>query len=327
MFTHGDCLLPLDSLEKNAQYWDQCASRRKETITISGKVADEKGMPLPYVNIGVPEKNAGTLSDPDGSFEITLTAALLKDSLYFSSIGFETQKIPIQNASGPITIQLNSSAKMLNEVTIEAKKLKTKIARLGWMGGKDGVLPLDTIQGGGAVALLLEAPANPVYVEKLQVRLMYNSKDTLTLRLHFFDYDSIFDCPGKELLAKEILLQENKRFGWLRFDLSKHSIIVNNKKFFVAFEWIDDQQTRSRMLSGLRAWEKWKKEQYLAGNKKVEYLAPSEDLLYPSYKYHGNMMDWPGFKDLPPFTGLMIETGKSAETNALRTFERKTSFW
>jgi hypothetical protein len=324
-FIHGDCLLLLDSISKTPRYWDQCEARRKKTITISGKVVDEKGMPLSYVNIGVPEKNAGTLSDPDGSFEITLPSALLKDSLYFSSIGFETQKIAIQNASGSFTIQLNPSAKMLNEVTIEAKKLKTKIARLGWMGGKDGILPLDTIQGGGAVALLIEAPGNPVYAEKLQVRLMYNSKDTLTLRLHFFDYDSILDCPGTELLAKEILLQENKRFGWLRFDLSKHSIIVNKKKFFIAFEWIDDQQTRSRMLSGLRTWEKWKKEQYVAGNKKVEYIAPSADLL-PSYKYHGNMMDWPGFKDLPPFTGLMVETGKTAETSALRTFERKTSF-
>jgi len=326
IFIHGDCLLLLDSLAATPRFWDQCAARRKEAITISGKVVNEKGIPLSYVNIGVPEKNAGTLSDPDGSFEITLPSALLNDSLYFSYMGFDTQKVAIQNASGRITIQLNPSSKMLSEVTIVAKKLKTNIARLGWMGGKDGILPLDTIQGGGAVALLVEAPANPVYVEKLQVRLMYNSKDTLTLRLHFFDYDSILNCPGKELGEKEILLQENKRFGWLRFDLSKHSIIVNKKKFFVAFEWIDNQQTRSRMLSGLRAWEKWKKEQYLAANKKVEYIAPSADLPYPSYKYHGNMMDWPGFKDLPPFTGLMVETGKTPETSALRTFERKTSF-
>jgi hypothetical protein len=326
MFVHGDCLMLLDSLAKTPRFWDQCATRKNEAITIRGKVVDEKGIPLPYVNIGVPEKNAGTLSDPDGSFEITLSSELLKDSLYFSSIGFETQKLAIQNASDRRTIQLNPSSKMLSEVTIVAKRLKTKIARLGWMGGKDGILPLDTIQGGGAVALLVEAPDNPVYVEKLQVRLMYNSKDTLTLRLHFFDYDSILNCPGRELLEKEILLQENKRFGWLRFDLSKHSIIINKKKFFIGFEWIDDQQSRSRMLSGLRAWEKWKKEQYLAANKKVEHIAPSADLPYPSYKYHGNMMDWPGFKDLPPFTGLMVETGKTRETSALRTFERKTSF-
>jgi hypothetical protein len=37
------------------------------------------------------------------------------------------------------------------------------------------------------------------------------------------------------------------------------------------------------------------------------------------------MKDRPGFQDLPPFTGLMIESGKTDETLRLRTFERKTS--
>jgi hypothetical protein len=38
------------------------------------------------------------------------------------------------------------------------------------------------------------------------------------------------------------------------------------------------------------------------------------------------MMDWPGFRELPPFTGLMVETGKLEKSQTLRTFERKTSF-
>ena len=314
------------SLASSADYWHHFQPRPKQSLTITGKVVDEKNRPIPYVNIGVPEKNVGTLSDPDGTFTITLPPELLDDSLHFSSVGFDPQQIAIRNAPRDLIIHLHSSDIMLREVTVEAKHLRTKIARLGWMGGKDGILPLDTIQGGGAVALLVEAPGQPVYVEKLQVRLMYNSRDTLTLRLHLYDYDSLHHRPGDELLTNEILLRENKKFGWLRFDLSAYSIVVSRKKFFVAFEWIDDQQTRTRMLIGLHAWEQWKKEQYQAGNPKVAYTPPSTDHPYPSYKYYGNMMQWPGFKDLPPFTGLMIETGKTSETQSLRTFERKTSF-
>jgi hypothetical protein len=37
-------------------------------------------------------------------------------------------------------------------------------------------------------------------------------------------------------------------------------------------------------------------------------------------------MTWPGFRKLPPFTGLMIQTGKDEKTMSLKTFERKTSF-
>ena len=121
------------------------------------------------------------------------------------------------------------------------------------MGGKDGVLPFDTIQGGRAVVVLLEAPAFSVFVEKLQVRLMYNSMDTLMLRLHFYEYDSVLQAPAKELLTKEIFLKETSRFGWLRSDLKKYDITLNVKKFFVGFEWIETHSTRKQLLKGLRS--------------------------------------------------------------------------
>jgi hypothetical protein len=323
-FLYGDCLMPLDSLEQDDDYWMECLSGNKNIKTIRGKVTDEHGAPLPYVNIGISGQNIGTLSDPDGSFEISVPGLLLSDTLRFSSIGYKEQKTAINKLSDSSTIRLQSFATLLSEVTVSGKRLHSKILRLGWMGGKDGILPLDTIQGGGAVALLVEAPKTPLFVEKLQVRLMYNSKDTARLRLHFFDYDSLHDRPGEELLSKEIVLEERKRFGWLRFDLSEKNILLDQKKFFVGFEWIDDMQTRKRMISGLKKWEAWKRAQFQAGNKKVEYFQEPGNAA--SYKYHGNMMDWPGFKDLPPFTGLMIESGKTDDTLRLRTFERKTSF-
>ena len=69
------------------------------------------------------------------------------------------------------------------------------------------------------------------------------------------------------------------------------------------------------------------KEQFETGNKNVEYIAAGRNgNNSPSYKYHGNMMNWPGFKSLPPFTGLMVQTGKDEKTISLKTFERKTSF-
>jgi hypothetical protein len=325
-FSYGDCLLPLDSLEKDAVHWNDCKGNNNRRITIRGKVVDEQGVPLQFVNIGVPGKNAGTLSDPDGSFEIQLPSSIRYDSLHFSFVGLSSKRFVINSIMNTdIVVKLEQLSTRLKEVTVSAKKLSNKIERLGWMGGKDGILPLDTVLGGGAVALLLQVPSAPVHVEKLQVRLMYNSKDPLQLRLHFLDYDAALDRPGKELLTNEIILQENKRFGWLRFDLSQYDILLERKKFFVAFEWIDDRTARAKMLTGLHAWEEWKKAQYSEGNKKVEYFATTREQ-HAGYKYHGNMMDWPGFKELPPFTGLMIETGKSAETKVLRTFERKTSF-
>jgi hypothetical protein len=293
----------------------------QENIRLTGKVLDlNTRQPVPYANIGLFEKNLGTLSDEDGSFELIIPSRYRNDTVLFSSIGYKRHGVAVNillAQSGANDILLTPEIIMLKDVTVTYKKSKKQ--RLGWMGGKDGVLPLDTLQGGGAVALLVESPGTASYVEKLQVRLMYNSKDTLQFRLHFYAYDAARDAPGAELLQKEIILKETSRFGWLRYNLEEHDIRIYEKKFFVGFEWIDDRKTRTQMMAGLKDWNRWKKEQYEAGNKKVE-KQPGQ------YKYHGNMMDWPGFKSLPPFTGLMIETGKTDKTRNLRTFERKTSF-
>src|SRR5690606_35119523 len=65
-FHNGDCVLPLDSLARNPNLKD-CYINNK-TFTVTGKIVDENEKPIPYVNIGISEKNIGTLSDPDGSF-------------------------------------------------------------------------------------------------------------------------------------------------------------------------------------------------------------------------------------------------------------------
>ncbi|GHN00962.1 hypothetical protein WSM22_24510 [Cytophagales bacterium WSM2-2] len=297
-------------------------------LRLTGKVIDSKTKsPIAFANIGLFERNIGTLSDPDGSFELIVPRSLINDFIIFSAIGYERQEKPVgQILSEGIIIELKPSGQLLNEVVVTGKRTYQKVARLGWMGGNDGVLPFDTIQGGGTIALLVESPSVPFDIEKLQVRLLYNSKETLMLRLHLFTYDTARQIPGEDLLTKEIILKEEKRFGWLRFDLSEYQITLMRKKFFIGFEWIDDRETRNSLLKGLKEWEKWKRDQYNSGNEKVERLVvKTPEGEHEEYKYRANMMNWPGFKSLPPFTGLMVQSGKNGKTVRLKTFERKTS--
>jgi|GEM_PF-3217198 len=324
IFKYGECIYSLDSLAKSERVWNECRPTR--TYILRGRVIDQvTNEPLPYANIGLPGQNFGTLTDPDGTFELVLPESMKDSTLIFSSIGYyrySGKRATLPRKRYGYVIPLKPNSTLLKEVTIVGQQ-HFKKARLGWMGGKDGVLPMDTVQGGGAVALLLRAAKSPVIIDKLQVRLMYNSKDTVKLRLHFYEYDSVRQIPGKELLQREILLTEPKRFGWLRFDLRSYDIVINSQCFFVAFEWIETREARNKMLAGLRQWELWKKAEYDRGNPNVQRIELQSGV---QYKYHGNMMNWPGFKSLPPFTGLMVETGKSTETKRLRTFERKTSF-
>ncbi len=141
---------------------------------------------------------------------------------------------------------------LLKEVVIYGHKT-TKKARLGWMRGKDGVFPFDTNRRGrGTVAMMLETPKTPAHIEKIQVRLMYNSKDTACLKLHFYSYGSANDCPGAELLQESIILKAQHRLGWLNFNMKPHNIRLTKQKFFVAFEWLEQQRNARANASGTR---------------------------------------------------------------------------
>lgn len=317
-----DCMFPLDALFSQEEM--NCLS---PIHNFSGRVIDEKGLPLPFVNIGIKNTYLGTISDPDGTFVLDLSPEYLEDSVTFSSIGYEDEMRSAASLTGNTDIMLRESATVLKEVVVQRKKSYKKL-RIGHMVGKDGVLPFDSITGGGAVSILLEAPASGFYIDKLQYRLLYNSKDTSRFRLHFYELDSVCDCPGSEILTEEIILKGEKRFGWERFDLSDKELFIPLNHVFVGLEWLEDRSSREKMLAGLKEWEEWKRSQYVKGDEKVEKVISSHpngtEWVY--YKYHGNMMTWPGWDSLPSFTGLMVETGKTEATMNYRTFERKTSF-
>src|SRR6187402_3384418 len=57
---------------------------------ISGKVADENGLPLPGVSVSKVSSTTGTVTDFDGNFTVAANAG---DQLQFSFIGYQTQTL------------------------------------------------------------------------------------------------------------------------------------------------------------------------------------------------------------------------------------------
>ena len=82
--------------------------------TISGTVTDNKGIPLPGVNIIVKNTSNGTQSDFDGLYTITANRGAV---LQFSYIGFEDQEIAVGD-SNTIDVQLEQAESVLEEVVI-----------------------------------------------------------------------------------------------------------------------------------------------------------------------------------------------------------------
>lgn len=89
---------------------------------IKGNVTDEKGNPLAFVNIFQEDTYNGTTSNELGNYEFNVLPKG-KQTLVFQFLGFKTQKIAIETAKLPYTlnVKLVEESFSLNEVIINTK--------------------------------------------------------------------------------------------------------------------------------------------------------------------------------------------------------------
>ena len=97
---------------------------------VDGKVTDEKGQPLPNVNVVLLAPDStfvqGAVTDEQGEFKIISSedGSLLK----LTSISYETRFIPLTpSTSSLLTIQMKEETEMLDEVVVKSQLPKTLV--------------------------------------------------------------------------------------------------------------------------------------------------------------------------------------------------------
>lgn len=86
----------------------------------NGKVTDEQNIPLSSVSIRLQKNGIGTISNQAGLFKLNLPQGFLQDTVVFSSIGYVSSKMAVNQMSlDKINlILLNSKAQILEEVIV-----------------------------------------------------------------------------------------------------------------------------------------------------------------------------------------------------------------
>ena len=87
--------------------------------TVTGKVTDGSGLPLPGVSVLVKGTKIGTQTDFDGKFSINAEA---KQTLVFSFIGMKTQELPTTDAV--MSVKMQDAAQELESVVVTALGVK-----------------------------------------------------------------------------------------------------------------------------------------------------------------------------------------------------------
>ncbi len=161
---------------RNTVFFHSVDGRLKNDVrTVSGKVLDPGGLPLPGVNVVVKGSTVGTQTDFDGNYQITLPNNA--KYLVYSFIGYKTEEKSI--TSSQMNIALQEDANALEEVVVTgySDKLQGKVAGIRLRGASSMKpsarnITTSTIENQTTVEFEVEKPYSiPSTGEKLSVNL------------------------------------------------------------------------------------------------------------------------------------------------------------
>ncbi len=120
-----------------------------QTKTVTGRVTDGNGEPVPHATIKVKGSNKGVAADQNGNFSIQADS---KTILVISAAGFDLQEIPV-GASDILAVNLKSSANM-EEVVVTALGIRRSKNTLPYAAQQVKGDDVSKLRTGNAVAAL-----------------------------------------------------------------------------------------------------------------------------------------------------------------------------
>ena len=211
-------------------------------VYVSGVItAAEYGEPLPFVNIGIPNKGVGTVSNENGFYQLDILNQYTNDKLRFSMVGHNPQEILIS------TIEKNNIYEYNVELTQETTALSEVVVTKGtWkevsVGNKTEskliVAGFTSNQLGNEIAQFVRVKKNkPIKVQAFWLAIADNKIESVVLRLNFYNEENGF--PSENILEEPIYLHLPNEAEKITVDLIPYDIYTEDN-FFVSLEWIED---------------------------------------------------------------------------------------
>ncbi len=212
--------------------------------TYNGFVLDEEThLPIPFVNIGIVNRNVGTVSSENGAFEIRLDAKYDTDSLRFSSIGyashtFLTRDFKHRFSSGDGTISLIPKPITLQDVVITAESKKafalghpprSRFTKVGLYYNRLG----------HEIGTLFESKNSfPSYLDSVQLNFVNCNYDSIFLRLNVYSVDG---DRVENILPQSVFINLTKKEALANpvINLTPYDLLVG-KKYLVSIEIVKD---------------------------------------------------------------------------------------
>lgn len=219
---------------------------------IKGRVVDaETNQPVAFASVGVLRREAGTVADEQGNFQLDLTRQHPSDSLKISMIGYQPYAVTVaefrqQAGQGNGWFSLKPKTRQLQEVVIKPRKTKTLIAgnttnsRIMSAGFASNDL------GSEVGTVLRYNKKKPGRLENVNFNLAYNSYDQVLFRVNLYAFKN--GRIGENLLKEPLYLETSQENGTLTLDLSDKDIVITGD-CLLTLEWIKDLGRSGLMFS------------------------------------------------------------------------------
>ncbi len=208
-------------------------------ITLTGVVIDSANQTvLPFVNIGIKQKNIGTSSLADGTFSMKIPTQNENDTLTFSMVGYSELNLAIKNivTTNQKTFQLKIKTTGLKSVVVTARKLVEQKFGIKNNGAiirfTDGSTNQNDIF---EIAQLIKLDTIISKITSVNLHINESRNDSGIFRINFYGYYG--KRPTERIIEKSIVETKQIQEGWLKFDLTKYKVYLKGS-FVVAIEFI-----------------------------------------------------------------------------------------
>jgi hypothetical protein len=196
--------------------------RSEKWATIAARVLDaEDKTPLPYVNVGIPGKNVGTVTSDDGTFKLDVDSQLSNDSLAVSMAGYEKRMLPLKKVPGIIVLDRKSGALKEAVVTQDLRPTKilgnTTTSKLVSVG-----FPMRFL--GAEIGVKMALGKHPRRLEKFRCHVSDTRIDSAVFRLNIY---RMVNGNAENVLQRNVLLSIGKGPSDYTVDLSGLNLVVS----------------------------------------------------------------------------------------------------
>ena len=209
----------------------------QEGVTVKGRIIDEQGEAVEYVQVGIPKLQLGTISSAEGHFEITTPC----DTLEFFHVSYQTGSYVVTGPADDLVIVLHENE--LSPAVFTGGNTKEKyLLRPGTkLPGTGGVLVFEPKTGstkGVEIGSVAKTP-KPFLVQDIQFGIWQNSIPDCVVSVN------IYRIEGKNEAFVNVLL----RPIYVNVAESEHpqefhiqpeeTILLEPGKYFISFQIVD----------------------------------------------------------------------------------------